>query len=25
MTMDAMLLALWLMDMDWPKNWRKKP
>jgi len=25
MTMDAMLLALWLIDMDWPKHWRKKP
>jgi len=23
MTTDALLLALWLMDKDWP-NWRKK-
>jgi hypothetical protein len=25
MTTDALLLVLWLMDKDWPRNWRKKP
>jgi len=25
MTMDALLLALWFIDNDWPSNWRKKP
>ncbi|MET3176135.1 UNVERIFIED_ORG: hypothetical protein ABIB52_004009 [Arthrobacter sp. UYCu721] len=25
MTMDALLLALWVIDNDWPNNWRKKP
>ncbi|BAS11268.1 hypothetical protein AHiyo4_46900 [Arthrobacter sp. Hiyo4] len=24
-TMDAVLLALWFMDNDWPSSWRKKP
>jgi hypothetical protein len=23
-TTDALLLALWLVDKDWPKHWRKK-
>jgi hypothetical protein len=23
MTMDALLLALWLMNMDWPKHGKK--
>lgn len=23
MTMDALLLALWLMNMKWPKRWKK--
>jgi hypothetical protein len=23
MTADALLLALWVMDMDWPKRWKK--
>jgi hypothetical protein len=23
MTMDALLLALWLMNKDWPKRWKK--
>ncbi len=25
MTADALLLAFWLADKDWPKHWRKKP
>lgn len=25
MTVDALLLALWAIDEDWPSNWRKKP
>lgn len=24
MTMDALLLALWAMDVDWGKYWRRK-
>jgi hypothetical protein len=23
-TTDSLLLAMWLMDKDWPKDWRKK-
>jgi hypothetical protein len=23
MTVDGLLLALWLMDMDWPRRWKK--
>jgi hypothetical protein len=23
MTMDSLLLALWVMNMDWPKRWKK--
>lgn len=25
MTTDSLLLAMWLMDKDWPRKWRKKP
>lgn len=25
MTMDALLLALWAINEDWPRSWRKKP
>ncbi len=25
MTVDALLLALWAIDEDWPNSWRKKP
>lgn len=25
MTTDGLLLAMWLMDKDWPKKWRKRP
>jgi len=24
-TMDTLLVVLWLMDKDWPSRWRKKP
>jgi len=24
MTMDALLLALWAMEVDWGKYWRRK-
>jgi hypothetical protein len=23
MTMDSLLLALWVINMDWPKRWKK--
>ena len=25
MTVDALLLALWAIDEDWPRKWWKKP
>lgn len=25
MTMDALLMALWAIENDWPRKWWKKP